>query len=454
MLPGWLNGAFCVGNEIGGEARLGPVAAAPAGTLGVYGYFTPLTLLVYLALPHAPLLDIATSYMLKDRLHASATEVSLFRLLTALPVYLSMAFGFTRDLWNPLGLRDRGYFIIFGPLTGLVFLVMASVQLTYIGLFAGVFMAMFSFRFVAAAYQGLMALIGQEQLMSGRLAALWQIVLSAPYVAGAAFGGWVAEHLPPHETFLLLAAFSALIALFGIWQPRPVFEHTYDRPLARASDLWNSFVRLAKHQPAYAPVIIFLMFQFAPAFNTPLQFYLTNTLHASDAIYGYFNAIFYAAFVPVFFLYGWLCTRVSLEKLLWWGTVLCIPQMLPILFIHTPEGALWAALPMGLMGGVIGAAIYDLAMRACPPGLQGALMMMIEAASIFAMRGSDLAGAAIYNSSPQYGFLYSVIVTMAMYAAILPVLRLIPRELISSRDGEINTLIAEEEREAGLEMQA
>jgi len=60
------------------------------------------------------------------------------------------------------------------------------------------------------------------------------------------------------------------------------------------------------------------MFQFAPGANTPLQFYLTNQLHASDAIYGDFNAIFAAAFVPVFFLYGWLCKRVALKSLLWW----------------------------------------------------------------------------------------------------------------------------------------
>src|SRR5450755_3947140 len=35
----------------------------------IFLYFTPLTFLVYLALPHAYLLDIATSYMLKNQLY-------------------------------------------------------------------------------------------------------------------------------------------------------------------------------------------------------------------------------------------------------------------------------------------------------------------------------------------------------------------------------------------------
>lgn len=157
----------------------------------VFLYFSPLTLLVYLALPHAYLLDIATSFMLKNQLHASASQVSLFRLLTALPVYLSIVFGMTRDLWNPLGRRDRGYFLAFAPATAVVFMWMASTELSYTGLFVGMLLVMFLFRFIAAAHQGLMALIGQEQLMSGRLSALWQIVSTIPYVAGSFASGWM-----------------------------------------------------------------------------------------------------------------------------------------------------------------------------------------------------------------------------------------------------------------------
>src|SRR5436190_13604057 len=103
----------------------------PAKTRGIFLYFGPLTLLVYLALPHGYLLDIATSYMLKNQLHATATQVSLFRLLTAVPVYLSVLFGFARDLWNPLGLRDRGYFLIFASVSAAIFIWMALSGVSY-----------------------------------------------------------------------------------------------------------------------------------------------------------------------------------------------------------------------------------------------------------------------------------------------------------------------------------
>ncbi len=61
---------------------------------------------------------------------------------------------------------------------------------------------MFAFRFIAAAYQGLMALVGQEKLMSGRLSALWNIVGSIPYVAGGFASGWVSNIcVPPRPSW-------------------------------------------------------------------------------------------------------------------------------------------------------------------------------------------------------------------------------------------------------------
>src|SRR5580704_2152882 len=159
------------------------MATSPANpngssTGGVFLYFSSLTLLVYLALPSGYLLDIATTYMLKNQLHAPATEVSLFRLMTALPVYLSVLFGLTRDLWSPFGMRDCGYFLVFGAVSVAVFTWMAFSGLSYARLFAGMMLVMITFRFISAAYQGLMALVGQERLMSGRLSSVWQVVSS------------------------------------------------------------------------------------------------------------------------------------------------------------------------------------------------------------------------------------------------------------------------------------
>ncbi|MDC6177972.1 MFS transporter [Ralstonia solanacearum] len=401
-------------------------------------YFGWLTLFIYLATPAGYLLDIQTSYLLKNQLHATATQISTFRLVTGIPVYIAFAFGLARDHWNPLGLRDRGFFLIFAPATATALIWMAFSEFSYLGLLIGMMLAMLSSRFVAAAYQGLIALVGQEKLMSGRLSALWNVVSSIPVVAGAFASGYISDHLAPQGAFFLVAAVTVLIAVLGLWKPISVFGHLYEKPQARGADFVGNVRRLVRHRAVYPAVLICFLWNFAPGSATPLQFYLTNALHASDSVYSYYNGIFAAAFIPTFLLYGVLCKTVSLNKLLWWGTLVAVPQMIPLAFIHSANLALVLAAPIGLMGGVATAAYFDLAMRSCPPGLQGTLMMLVDGVLALSARAGDLLGAWIYNSSPTHGFTYCVIATTVVYALILLLIPMAPKALIATRDGEPN----------------
>ena len=177
------------------------------------------------------------------------------------------------------------------------------------------------------------------------------------------------------------------------------------------------------------------LWSFAPGAATPLQYYLTDQLGASDAVYANYTAIFCASFVPTYLLYGYLCKRVALGKLLWWGTIVAVPQMIPLALIHSPSAALWMAIPIGLLGGVATAAFYDLAIRSCPAGLQGTLMTIVDGVLVLAMRGGDVLGTKIYTSDPQRGFLYCVVATTVTYAFILPLILLVPKRILVNSDG-------------------
>lgn len=407
-----------------------------SGTDRTLLYFGWLTLFIYLATPAGYLIDIQTAYLLKNQLHATAPQISAFRLVTGIPVYVAFVFGLARDQWNPLGLRDRGFFLIFAPATALACMGMAFSRVSYAGLVAGMLLAMLSFRFIAAAYQGLIALVGQEKRMSGRLSALWNVVGAVPVVAGAFASGYVSDHLGAKEAFLLVAAVNLLIAALGFWKPASVFGQLYDKPQAQRTDFVGNVRRLVRHRAIYPAVLICFLWNFAPGAATPLQFYLANELHASDAVYSYYNGIFAAAFIPTFLLYGVLCKRVPLNKLLWWGTIIAVPQMVPLAFIHSANLALVLAAPIGLMGGIATAAYFDLAMRACPPGLQGTLMMLIDGVFALSARAGDVLGSWIYTSGAAHGFAYCVIATTVVYALILPLIPLTPKALIATRDGE------------------
>ena len=406
-------------------------------TRSIFFYFGSLTLLIYLVAPEY-LLDIPTSYMLKNHLHATAPQVSLFRLLTGIPMYVAFLPGLARDLWSPFRLRDRGFFLLFAPLTACVFVWMGLSPLSYSVLIVGMILVMLSFRFLLAAYQGLIALVGQELLMSGRLSTLSSMGYQIALILAAFASGIITENLSPRQTFLIMAVAAASLGLYGVWKPQFLLGHVYDRPQAQGSNLRGDVRRLLKHRAIYPAVLISFLWWFNPGLNTPVQFYLTNQLHASDDVYSFFLGIFAVSFIPTYLLYGFLCTRIPPSKLLWWGTIVAVPQMVPLAFVHSANLALALAVPMGLMGGIATAAYFDLAMRSCPPGLQGTLMMLVLGGNMLAARGGDLLGAKIYAGFPTQGFLYCVIATTAVYALILPVILWIPKHIIATADGVPN----------------
>jgi hypothetical protein len=67
----------------------------------------------------------------------------------------------------------------------------------------------------------------------------------------------------------------------------------------------------------------------------------------------------------------------------------------------------------------------------------------------------DVAGSWIFGLSPKYGFQYCVVAIPVVYALILPLIPLLPKELMATADGEPNpddeALVRAEIAEAGAE---
>jgi len=223
------------------------------------------------------------------------------------------------------------------------------------------------------------------------------------------------------------------VAAYATWKPRSVFDNIRDEQRPIALPL-QDIRRLARHWPIYPALLIWLLWNFAPGAATPLQYYLQNTLHATDAQWGQWNAIFAASFIPTFLVFGVLCQKLPLRTLLIWGTVVAIPQMIPLIFIHSVTGALIAAVPIGLMGGVATGAYLDLIIRSCPRGLQGTTLMMSGSLYFIASRFGDVLGTRLYD---HYGdFAVCAVAITIVYALILPTILPVPKHLVATADGQ------------------
>jgi hypothetical protein len=413
---------------------------SPSARRSIFLYLGLLIVLLAFGGPSGGLIDIPISFLLKNRLHLEAHEVAHFRLITAIPLYLSFVFGFIRDVWNPLGMRDRGFMLLFGGISALLYVIFAFTPMTYSMLIVAVVLLTASFLFVASAQNGLTTTIGQQHAMTGQISAVWNVFLSVPTVGALLMGGVLSGMLETESPdkairilFLVGAAVMAAIALYALWKPKDVFDNVSVEDSADGHPL-KDMKRLLGHWPIYPALLIWLLWNFAPGSTTPLQYHLQNALHATDAQWGQWNAIFAASFIPPYIVYGLLCRRFPLKTLLLWGTVAAVPQMVPLLFIHSVTGALIAAVPIGLMGGLATGAYLDLIMRSCPRGLQGSMLMMCGSLYFAVTRFGDVLGTHLYDHYG--GFTVCVIAITIVYALILPALLLVPASLTATADGQ------------------
>jgi len=421
-------------------AAVAPVDLAPSARQRIFLYLGILIVLLAFGGPSGGLIDIPISFFLKNRLHLTAHEVANFRLVAAIPLYLSFVFGFVRDMWNPLGMRDRGFLLLFGGIGALLYVFFAFTSMSYVTLLVAVVLLTASFLFVASAQNGLTSVIGQQHAMTGQISAVWNTFASIPTVGALLIGGALSGLLEGQNSdravrilFLVGAAIMTAIAFYALWKPAEVFDNVRVENGADGHPI-KDLKRLVRHRPIYPAMLIWLLWNFAPGSTTPLQYHLQNTLHATDAQWGQWNAIFAASFIPTFILYGFLCRRFPLNTLLWWGTVVAVPQMVPLLFIDTVPQALIAAVPIGLMGGIATGAYMDLIIRSCPRGLQGTTLMLSSSRCFVVSRWGDVLGTNLYDRFG--GFTVCVIAITIVYALILPTLLLVPRDLTATADGQ------------------
>ncbi|HLY77969.1 MAG TPA: hypothetical protein VKQ70_01250 [Caulobacteraceae bacterium] len=408
--------------------------------LGLFLFGGLLMLLINVGDPAVGLINIPVSFFLKNRLHLAAHEQAMFRLWIGAPLFVSFVFGFLRDRWSPFGAGDRGHLMLFGTLTAAIYAVVAFLPPVYGVLLAGMLVATASFQVVVSAGSGLLSTIGQQQAMAGRVSVLLGVAATAPALASNLGGGALSQYLEGQGAiaaarilFLVAAAILLAVALVGLLRPRALFAAAViERP---TSHFFEDIRRLVRHGPLYPVVMIQLLWQFGPAIGTVLQYHLTNTLHGTDFEWAAWNAVFLGSMVPVYVAYGFLCQRFRLGWLLWIGFGMAVFQVTPLLFVHTAIGAVIAAAPIGIIGGLAQAALTDLAIRACPKGLQGTMMMLFGSSIYFiSVRFGDLLGTEIYDHWG--GFNVAVYATVVIYALILPIILLVPKHLIATRDGE------------------
>ncbi len=395
--------------------------------------------LINFAHPAGGMVDIPVTFFLKNRMHVHAHELAIFKVWIGAPLMLGFVFGFVRDHWSPFGRGDRAHLVLFGITTALIYGAMSLINPNYAVLLVGLFIATMAFRMVGSAAYGITNTIAQKYAVSGQMSAVVNISDSLSDLLSFIGGGMLSQTLEgagagsaARVLFLCAAGLMLAIAVMGLLGPKWLYAEA--RQEVAQGRVLQDLKRIVRHWPIYPALLIQLLWQFSPATGTVLQYHIVDHLHATDTQWGLWQGIFYGSFIPIYAAYGYLSRRFTLRQLLWFGFTLAVFQVCPLLLVNSAVGAIIAAAPMGIIGGLAAAALVDLVIRSAPRGSHGTMMMLFWAIYYFSVRVGDLIGTWIYERHG--GFIPTVVATTLVYALILPVILLVPTRLTVTKDGE------------------
>jgi len=271
------------------------------------------------------------------------------------------------------------------------------------------------------------------RMMSGRMSTTYNLLASGIPMLALYGGGWLTALLPWRSLLVTIGLTYFALGLVAIWKPSEVFDRISSGGGRSLDKTWGDVRLLMRHRGFWLAVAIWGLWAFSPSGPTPLMFFLTDTLKMNPIQYSTFNAIFNGAALPTILLFGFLCKRFSLWRLLLLSTIIGIPQWMPVMFIHSPIQSYVVAAVIGLAGGLASTAYYGLLFRACPEELAGTGMLMAGSVSVIVVELGNVLGGFIYQ---KWGFAGCAIITTVAYVFLLPLCYMLPRSLVQPHDDE------------------
>jgi MFS family permease len=371
-------------------------------------------------------------FLLKNTLRFNAQGIALFMLITTFAWNVKPLAGLLSDAIPLFRTRRRHYMLLGASASALCWLLMGVVPAAYWPLVAAAFGANTFMVIASTVMGGLMVEAGARYGVSGRVSAVRQGVQSAVSLGNGVLGGYLASiafgWTAGIATGLLL---TLTLATFFVLAERPIA--TRDTGVLRTAR--RQVGRLVRSRTLWAAGTFLALVYISPGFSTPLLFLQTDRMHFSAPYIGLMETIEGAAGLLGAALYGVVCRRLSLGQLLLIAiAVNAASTLLYLVYSHDTAPAIHA------FGGFVVAcselALMDLAVRATPRGCESLGFSLMMSSRNFSLQGSDVIGSWLVDSHG-WSFHELVWLNAGTTALVLVFLPLLPRAIMSTRDGEI-----------------
>ena len=374
--------------------------------------------------------------LLKNELHLPAQRIAAFWAIGTFAWYVKPLVGLLCDAYPLFGTRRRGYLLLGGLASTLMWLAFAAVPRTYTALLAVMVALNVALVVVSTVVGGLLVQTGQRYGATGRLSSLRMGLVGVMSLVAGPLGGWLAT-----RAFGWTVGFGTAVVA-GVVPVVLLFEH--EAPGARAdASVWTTaraqLRTIVRSRAMWGTAGLIFLAYLAPGFQTALLYYQQDVLGFDPRLMGILDMVAGASALLGAAAYGFVCRRFTLRQSLVAGILLNAASALLYLAYRSRTSAFLVNAVGGGLATLGYLPLYDLAARATPRGSEAfgySLIASVQNVSIYAV--SDVLGSYLYGGL-HWPWQRLVWVNALSTAAVLLFVPLLPAALLARREGQTAT---------------
>lgn len=370
--------------------------------------------------------------LLKNELHVSRAANAAFFFWIGLPWYFKPLAGVLTDAFPLFGRRRAGYMVSASVLAAIGWAGIGLTAHRYGPLLWAILALNVAMVMASTTVGAFMVERAQEVSQSGRFTAIRTSVMWACVLVSGLGGGYLASIAFGWTALACGAVVFALAPAAILFLDEPRSNVRADQVLARAGAQLRGIISA---RDLSAAVGLMALVYLAPGLFTALFYRQQNDLHMTTQDQGVLRLFAGAGGIVASLVYGWLCRRVALRRLLVGGISTSAVLALGYLFYNSiPAARLIAGFEaFGL--GIAEVALLDLALRATPFGSEGLGYAVVVSVTNIVTFGSDWVGSAMMDlwHWPFWGL---VLANAGATLLAAPLALLLPAAVVARRDGE------------------
>ena len=385
------------------------------------------------------ILRLAMKLILKDQLHLDPTKIATFFAIASFAWYLKPLAGLLTDNFPLLGTRRKGYLVASSVLAGLFWIALSVMPASYGSMLAILVIINIGLVIGQTTLGGMLVQYGQEYKATGQMSSIRNAAENLGVLLSALVSGWIASNfIRPGMAIAGVLLF--VLAWFFVkyhHEPKITVPNT---GAAKATLL--QFKRLFTSRTMWIATVFWMLVRFTPGFQTPLFFHQTDHLKLSPEFIGFLTFINAGTALVGSLAYIYLCRKVPLRTLLYFGVTLSVLSAFCYLGYNSQTGAVLVESAAGLGTGMAFLAILDLLARSTPKGCEALGYALIFSFGNISLQMSDVWGATWFEHLGK-SFTPMVWINSGTSALVLLAIPFLPKSIVSQTDGHHSEVGAE-----------